>query len=56
MSSHVILDGASLDSLMESFPEMVDRIIQRVTVLCDVTAAQIDLFIEKWTQLGHSLG
>ena len=54
--AHIVMDGASLDSLLAHFPEMVASVVSRVTILCDVNSAQIDQFLDKWNRLGKTLG
>jgi hypothetical protein len=53
--SHVALTGDMLDSLLESFPEMIDQIIGRVTVFASASAAQTNRFLQKLDGLNRTI-
>ena len=53
--SHVVLTGEMLDSLLESFPEMIDQIIGRVTVFASASSAQTNRFLQKLNGLNRTI-
>lgn len=44
-----------LDALLESFPEMVDQIIGRVTVFASTDTLQTNRFLEKLNGLNRKM-
>lgn len=53
--AHVVLTGSMLDALLQSFPEMVDQIIGRVTVFAAASPLQTNRFLEKLHSLGRTI-
>jgi hypothetical protein len=53
--THVVLTGDMFDSLLESFPEMINQIIDRVTVFASANAAQTNRFLEKLDGLNRTI-
>lgn len=53
--AHVVLTGDMLDALLESFPEMVDQIIGRVTVFASTDTLQTNRFLEKLNGLNRKM-
>lgn len=53
--AHVVLTGDMLDALLQSFPEMVDQIIGRVTVFASANALQTNRFLEKLNKLNRQI-
>ena len=52
---HVVLNGDTLDALMQLFPELVDRVVDRVTVFSSSSAAQIDSLLKILQRSGRDL-
>lgn len=52
--AHVVLTGSMLDALRQSFPEMVDQIIGKVTVFSEASPLQTNRFLERLHSLGRT--
>lgn len=53
--AHVVLNGDTLDSVIQSFPELVDQIIGRVTVLASADVHQADRFLKRLREMGRNV-
>lgn len=53
--AHVVLTGNMLDALLQSFPEMVDQIIGRVTVFAEANPLQTNRFLERLHSLDRTI-
>lgn len=53
--AHVVLLGDTLDLLIQSFPEMVDQIVGRVTVLASADVHQTDRFLSRLQNIRRNI-
>ena len=52
---HVVINGETLDALVHSFPELVDKIVGRVTVLASADNQQADRFLKRLSQIDRNI-
>ena len=52
---HVVLNGDTLDALIKLFPELVNRVVDRVTVFSSTSPAQTDTLLKILQRLGRDI-